>query len=159
VTRIRSARDADAGGIIDLIRSVFAEYPGCILDVDGEMPELRRLASYFEQRGGRVWVAEDEHGIVGCVGFTPSSDAGGVELKKLYVRSRERNKGLGGKLVTLVEHEAARQQAAFIDLWSDTRFETAHRFYTTRGYVHTGRTRELFDKSATVEYYFRRGLG
>lgn len=157
--RIRFARDEDAAGIIHLIGSVFDEYPGCVLDVDGEMPELRRVASHFEEHDGSFWVAEDEHGIVGCIGFTPSSERGGVELKKLYVRAGARTQGLGGKLASLVEAEAARRGAAFVDLWSDTRFETAHRFYAMRGYVRSERTRELFDKSASVEYYFRRELG
>jgi N-acetylglutamate synthase-like GNAT family acetyltransferase len=157
--RIREARDSDAAALIDLIGAVFAEYAHCVLDVDGEMPELRRIASDFTEHDGRFWVAESEHGgLRGCIGVTPAREHGGVELKKLYVASSARRTGLGGRLLELVLEDAARRGARFIDLWSDTRFETAHGFYERRGFLRNGVTRELGDLSGTVEYYFRRAL-
>lgn len=151
---VRDARDSDAAGLIALISAVFAEYPGCVMDVDGELPELRRIASYFAEHDGRFWVAERGGVIVGSVGVSPATDPRGVELKKLYVARSEREGGLGSRLVELVEAEAERRDAAFIDLWSDTRFSTAHTFYARRGWVRGPETRELHDKSNTVEYYF-----
>jgi putative acetyltransferase len=50
--RIRAARDSDAGGLISLIGDVYAEYPGCILDVDGEEPDLRAICSAYAAKGG-----------------------------------------------------------------------------------------------------------
>lgn len=157
--RLRDGHDSDAAALIDLIGSVFTEYAHCVLDVDGEMPELRRIAADFAERDGRFWVAEGEHGrLVGCVGVTPAREPGGVELKKLYVASSARRAGLGGRLLQLVLEEAARRGARFVELWSDTRFETAHGFYRRRGFVASGASRELGDSSDTVEYYFRRVL-
>ncbi len=153
--RLRDARDADADGLIALIGSCFAEYPNCILDVDGEIPELRGIATYFARHEGRCWVAERDASVVGCVGVTPATEPGGVELKKLYVLAPERRHRLGSRLTDLVEDEGRRRGARFVDLWSDTRFEAAHRFYEARGYVRSGETRELHDQSDTVEYYFR----
>jgi putative acetyltransferase len=155
---LRPGRDSDAQGLIALIGGVFSEYPGCVLELDGEMPELRRIASYFAEHDGRFWVAEREGEIVGCIGLTPASDPRGIELKKLYVRSTERKSGLGGRLVALVEAAAHERGAAFIDLWSDTRFTTAHAFYEKRGWVRGPNTRELHDLSQTVEYYFSKPL-
>lgn len=155
---IRDARDEDAAGLIALIGGVFAEYPGCVLDVDGELPELRAIATYFHRAAGRFWVAERDGRVVGSVGFTPSSAPGGVELRKLYVQRDERCHGLGGRLLSRVEEEARARGAAFVDLWTDTRFETAHRFYARRGYVRGPETRALHDKSNTVEYYFCKTL-
>lgn len=155
---LREARDDDASGLIDLIGRTFAEYPGCILDVDGEMPELRRIASYFREHDGCFWVADRGDRVVGCVGLTPSAEPGGIELKKLYVSRDERESGIGGRLVELVEREAARRGARFVDLWSDTRFTTAHAFYAKRGWVRGPTTRELHDVSGSVEYYFKRVL-
>jgi putative acetyltransferase len=155
---IREARDDDAPGLIALIGAVFAEYPGCVLDVDGEMPELRRIASSFAEAGGRFWVAARGALIVGCIGMAPASEAGGIELKKLYVARELRKSGLGSRLVDLVEAQARAERATFIDLWSDTRFTTAHGFYEKRGYTRSSQTRELHDKSATVEYYFRKAI-
>lgn len=155
---IRDARDDDAEGLIALIGGCFAEYPGCLLDVDGELPELRAIATAFRGWQGRFWVAERAGRVVGCVGFTPGKKAGYAELKKLYVERPARTAGLGGALCSLAEDEARKAGFTRMDLWSDTRFTTAHRFYEKRGYARGPTTRELHDISNTVEYYFERGL-
>ncbi len=129
-----------------------------MLDVDGEMPELRAVATAFARLGGRFWVGERGGRVVGSIGFSPSAGGTGVELKKLYVEKSARETGLGGKLCALVEAEARARGAAYVELWSDTRFETAHRFYERRGWLRGDQTRELFDKSDTVEFYFRKPL-
>ncbi len=155
---IRDARDSDAEDLIELITSVFDEYPGCVMDVDGEMPELLRIASWFAEHDGEFWVAEQDGRVVGCIGYTPAADPSGVELKKLYVSRSAREGGIGGRLTERVEAAARRRGARFIDLWSDTRFETAHVFYARRGWRKSGATRELHDKSNTVEFYFEKPL-
>jgi len=158
VIEIRSARDSDADGLIRLIGAVFDEYPGCVLDVDGELPELRRIAGWSQEHAGEFFCAERAGTIVGCVGFALAHDAGGIELKKLYVDASERKSGLGGQLLAKIEKRAGELDAKFIDLWSDTRFVTAHAFYEKRGFVRGPVTRPLHDKSHTIEYYFRKEL-
>jgi putative acetyltransferase len=153
---VRDARDDDQDALVELIGRCFAEYPGCVMDID-ELPELRAIASYSRAHGGRFWVVE-EHGegaprVVACAGFTEVP--GGLELKKLYVSRSARRRGLGGRLCALVEGAARERGAGFIELWSDTRFADAHRLYRGRGYRQSEETRELHDKSATVEYHFR----
>jgi N-acetylglutamate synthase-like GNAT family acetyltransferase len=152
---LRDARDDDALDLIELIGGVFGEYVGCMLDVDGEIPELRRIASWAAEHRGEMWVAEREGRVVGCCGYSDEGDH--LELKKLYVHRRERTSGLGSIFASRVEAIAAAKDKRFVDLWSDTRFTTAHRFYERRGYT-KGPTRELGDKSATVEFYFRKDL-
>jgi GNAT superfamily N-acetyltransferase len=56
---------------IRLIGDAWAEYPNCILDVDGEVPELRALATYFAEGRRRLWVAEEEGRLVGMVATRP----------------------------------------------------------------------------------------
>ena len=153
---IREARDSDSEQLIELIGEVFAEYPGCVLDVDGEMPQLRRPASAFAEWDGRLWVAEQGGRIEGCVGL--AVDDGGAELKHLYVARAARGRGLGNRLCQLVEDEAARRGHDAIELWSDTRFQDAHRLYERRGYARGLQTRELHDLSASVEYQYRKSL-
>jgi putative acetyltransferase len=155
---IRDAGDADAADLIALIGGCFSEYPGCVMDVDGELPELRAIATAFRAWNGRFWAAEREGRVVGCVGFTPGKKPGVAELKKLYVEKAARRTGLGATLCTLAEDEARKAGYSRMEMWSDTRFATAHRFYEKRGYQRGPRTRELFDKSDTVEYYFDRAL-
>ncbi len=154
--RIRPARDTDADGLIHLIGSCWSEYPGCILDVDAEEPHLRAIATHFTCRGGRFWVAEQEATIVGSVGLAPVDDPNGIELHKLYVLREARQTGLGGTLTQLAEDSAREAGATFIELWSDTRFETAHRFYERRGYRRSPTTRDLNDLSNSTEYHFRK---
>lgn len=154
----REAHDDDAAGLIALIGGVFAEYPGCVMDVDGELPELRAIASHFREHDGEFWVTVRDGGIVGCIGYSRAKDPSGVELKKLYVHASARQHGLGGQLHDRVEARARERGARFIDLWSDTRFTTAHAFYERRGYQRAATTRELHDKSFTVEFYFRKDL-
>jgi putative acetyltransferase len=151
------ARDDHAAGLIELIQSVFSEYEGVLFLLE-ELPELRRIASSFRADDGRFWCALRAGRIVGCVGFTASRDPDGVELKKLYVARSERRRGLGDHLTRMVEQEAARRGKRFVELWSDTRFTTAHRFYRRRGYRDDGATRELGDASRSRELYFRKRL-
>lgn len=151
------AKDEHGAALGALIERIFAEYEG-VLFLSQEMPELERIATSFEAAGGRFWCAFRGETMVGSVGYTPTGDGHGVELKKLYVAKTEREHGLGGRLLSLVEEAAAGRGAGYVDLWSDTRFVIAHRFYERRGYRKDGRTRELGDASDTVEYYFRREL-
>jgi putative acetyltransferase len=155
---IRDARDDDEHGLISLVDACFQEYPGCVTDVDGEMPELRAIASYAEKCGGRFWVAELGGRIVGSVGVVPSGN-GGYELLKLYVSAEGRSNGLGRTLVGLVEDEARNRGAGYVELWTDTRFTRAHRLYELLGYRSSGRTRDLQDKSNSSEFHYVRAWG
>jgi putative acetyltransferase len=157
--RIREAKDEDAPGIIELVREVFAKYPGCVFDLD-EMPDLRAFHSATRARGGRSWVAEVDLRVVGCIAIEPSTGPakaqGGWEIHRLYVAPSEWGSALGHELMAHAEEAARLQGASFLELWSDTRFDRAHRFYERRGFVRGKETRELHDKSQSVELYFRR---
>jgi putative acetyltransferase len=159
VITLRDAHDDDGLDVAALLGAVFSEYDGCLF-IAAEMPELRRLATTFREADGAFFVAHREvlgvPVLVGCVGYTTHGDT--VELKKLYVAKPERRTGLGARLVATVEEAATARGASAIDLWSDTRFETAHRFYERRGYERTGAMRPLHDASATEEFYFRKPL-
>ena len=156
---LRSASDDDADGLIELIGDVFAEYPGCVLDVDGEMPDLRAIATAYAALDGRFWVAEAAGRIVGCIGCRPSpEDPDMAELMRLYVHASARRMGLGARLTGIVEDEAVRRRSRGIVLWSDTRFLDAHRLYERLGYLRQPRTRSLYDASNTVEFCFRKSF-
>jgi len=152
---IRDARDDDSDRLIALIDAVYAEYPGCVLDVDGEEPHLRRPASAFAEWAGRLWVVEEDGRLVACAGFRDAADA--VELKHLYVAAAARRRGLGRRLTELVEIAGRARGRRWVELWSDTRFTDAHRLYERLGYVRGG-VRELHDRSASVERHYRKAL-
>jgi len=152
VSTVRPARDSDAVAVISLIARVFAEYPGCVLDVEREEPGLKAPASSFD----RFWVVEEDGEVVGCVGCALGE--GVAELKKLYLDARVRGRGLARRLIELVEDTARAHGARRIELWSDTRFTNAHAVYGRCGYRHTGRTRDLHDLSNTTEYHYEKEL-
>lgn len=155
--KIREARDEDAGQLIALIEACYSEYDGCVLRVDEETPELRKIATAHLDLGGRFWVAEHNGALAGSVGLVPGNAPGVIEMKKLYVAKDARKIGLGARLCSLVEVEAMSRGAEAVELWSDTRFEDAHRLYERRGYER-GKTRELHDASKSVEHYYRKDL-
>ncbi len=162
MTLIRPARDADAHALIALIGDVYREYHGCVLDVDGEMPDLRAIASAYDQVGGQFWVAEAEGVAVGCCGMADAAarpgGGRGQELHRLYVAARARRTGLAGRFLDLVEAAARERRGRFVELWSDCRFVTAHGFYHRRGYVQQPEIRMLGDLSHTAEYHFLKWL-
>lgn len=156
---VRPVRDSDSAALVALIGSCWAEYPGIVLDVDGEEPWLRAPASAYRRWGGRMWVLVPDggDGPVACVGVKPHGP-GVVELKSLYVAAAARRRGLGSRLTRMVEEEARRSGALRVELWSDSRFADAHRMYERLGYRRTGNTRDLHDLSHTTEYEFVRDL-
>ncbi len=155
---LRAGRDADAEGFIALIGACWSEYPGIVFDVDGELPELRALASHYAVKGGALWAAEADGRVVGMIAVAPCSGADAWEIGRLYVLPAWRGGGLAHRLLDTAEAHARAGHAARLVLWSDTRFERAHRFYEKRGYRRDGPIRALNDKSNTLEFGYAKPL-
>lgn len=153
---LRPGRDSDADGLIALIGRCWADYPGCILDVEHEEPELLALASHYAARGGASWVAEDGGTIVGMAAAVPTD--GAWEMKKLYLHPDRHGSGLGQRLLDTAEAHAWAAGATRLVLWTDTRFARAHRFYEKRSWVRDGPIRALDDRSHTLEYSYSKPL-
>lgn len=165
VPGLRDVRDADAAGLQELIRTIWSEYPACVLDVDAEEPWLRAPATAYDPPGKRFWVVEGAGRaggagrIAACVGIRPGPGADGwFELKSLYVAAGARRNGLGRALVRLVERQARNAGWMRGRLWTDSRFHDAHRLYTSLGWQGTGTERELHDLSSTTEHEMVRDL-
>ncbi|MDY0883420.1 GNAT family N-acetyltransferase [Dongia soli] len=154
---IREARDSDAAGIIEVIRATYAEYPGCIFDLENELPELKKPASYFAADKGKLWIAEREGEVVGTFGFLPAEKAGGVELQKVCLRYDQRGSGLAARMFEIALAEAHGRGARFIELWTDTRFQSAHRFYEKLGFKRMPGERLVNDlsRSSEVQYLLK----
>jgi putative acetyltransferase len=155
---IREARDDDAWDLVGLVAGCWSEYPGCVLDVHGEAPELLAIATAYQASGGRFWVAESSGRLVASAGLAPGPSPLSAWLQKLYVARAARRAGLGTRLVTLVETEATSRGATRVELWSDSRFADAHHFYERHGYLRDDATRELNDLSNTLEYHYLKDL-
>jgi GNAT superfamily N-acetyltransferase len=165
--RIRPGEDADAERLIGLIGACWAMYPGVRMDVDGEMPELRMLATYYARAGGALWVAEDGGAVTGMAATRPSGVVAPViargeatrqsaawEICRVYVHPSQHGTGLAHGLLNTAEAHATESGAARLVLWSDTRFDRAHRFYEKRSYVRAGPIRVLHDISNSLEFAY-----
>jgi len=155
---IRPGQDSEGGGIIALIRACWSNYPGITMDVDREMPELRALGSYYVGQGGQLWTAEAGGKVVGMIAVRPT-DPTSWEICRVYVDPSLHGSGLGHALLDTAEGHAIPAGAERLVLWSDTRFERAHRFYEKRGYVRHGSLRVLNDISNSVEFGYVRAVG
>ncbi|MFC5504655.1 GNAT family N-acetyltransferase [Bosea massiliensis] len=155
---IRPARDSDSEPLAALIAASFAEYPNCLFEWS-EFPELRRPASHFAGKGGRLWVVDaPDGGIAASLGATPVPEQNAVEITKVYAAPAFRGSGLAQAL--FAEALAFAQDGGFdaMMLWSDTRFARGHRFYEKLGFRRWPGERYLADVSATWEYHFRLDL-
>lgn len=157
---VRPARDEDGDALGWLMARCWADYPGSYFDRHGEMKGLDTIATDFETAGGMAWAAVRDDRIIGSVAVAPVGDVGGAwEVTKVYVDPRLRRSGLGRRLMDLAEEHVADRGGRRIVLWTDYRFETAHRFYERLGYARDGRTRTLADLSNTMEYFYAKRLG
>lgn len=104
---LRPARDDDAEGLIALIGGCFAQYEGCVMDIDGVDSTLKAVETHFREVGGKFWVLEDPaagNRIVASVGHSPSGTmgAGVMELNRLYVNNDYRRRGIATDLLNLI---------------------------------------------------------
>ncbi len=147
---IRLGRDSDGSALIALIAKCWAAYRGLKLDVDGEMPELHALATYYD---GALWVAEQQKSTVGMIATRPvPADDGTWEICRVYVDPALHGSRLAHELLDTAESHALRRGAHRLVLWTDTRFERAHAFYEKRSYIRQGGIRVLNDKSSSLEF-------
>ncbi|MDX2103431.1 MAG: GNAT family N-acetyltransferase [Alphaproteobacteria bacterium] len=155
---LRPARDGDADDVIAVISRCFDLYPGCVTDVDGEMPELRRIASAYTDVDGAIWVIEQRSRVVALIGIAEAAarpgTGRGMEIHRLYVDPDTRRQGFGRLLLSEAERYAVTRGARFLEAWSDIRFTDAHRLYERMGYRRRPEIRILGDLSNSAEYHF-----
>jgi GNAT superfamily N-acetyltransferase len=148
---IRPGQDADGTAMIALIWACWSGYPGIRMDVDREMPELHALGTYYAEKGGALWVAGSDVKIVGMVAVRPT-DGATWEICRLYVEPSLHGSGIAHALLDQAERHAIAAGAQRLVLWSDTRFERAHRFYEKRCFLRFGPVRALNDISDSLEF-------
>lgn len=153
---IRAGTARDAAAVVGLIGRVFQEY-GWIWDPPREVPDLLAFeAHYVEPRGG-FWVVVDRGRVVGSAGVE-RLEAGVAELHRLYLAPERRGQGLGEALIDQVVDWCRARSIGRLVLWSDTRFEHAHRLYLRLGFRQHGERTLVGDVNDSREYGFRRDL-
>jgi GNAT superfamily N-acetyltransferase len=153
--KIEPARQGDARGVVELIGRVFAEY-GWIWDPAVEVPDLLRWEGY-EPPHGAFFIIRDGERVAGSVGVD-RVDAGTAELHRLYLDPHLRGQGLGEALVDAILDWCRAQRLVRLVLWSDTRFEHAHRLYERKGFRRTGERELPDDVNQSREYGYERDV-
>jgi GNAT superfamily N-acetyltransferase len=154
---IRPVIDNDAEGLFALIGACFAEYDGVHLEPEGLDRDLHSYATNIAAADGEAFAVDRDGALVALVSYAPLMGAR-FQLKRIYLSNQLRGSGMGLKLLCYVESRARDRGATEMELWSDTRFGRAHRFYEREGYVRQDETRDLGDISNTTEFQFIKQL-
>jgi GNAT superfamily N-acetyltransferase len=80
-----------------------------------------------------LWVALDEGDVVGSVALRDLGNRE-LELKRMYLRSSQRGRGLGKQLLATALDWARANGATLIKLDTSERMETAQRLYEAHGF-------------------------
>jgi O-acetylserine/cysteine efflux transporter len=145
----------DSPGVIDLIGRVYAEY-NFVYDPRVEVPDLFRFEEHYAPPNGAFFVVREGTLVVGSVGVE-RVDGETAELHRLYLDARLRGRGTGRALVQAALAWCRGEQGITrMILWSDTRFDQAHRLYTRMGFRRTGERTLPDDLNQTREYGFER---
>ncbi|HEY3848830.1 MAG TPA: GNAT family N-acetyltransferase [Acetobacteraceae bacterium] len=79
-------------------------------------------------------------------------DSPAWEICRVYVLPSHHGSGVSHALLAAAEAHAIAAGTTRLVLWSDTRFDRAHRFYEKRSYVRAGPIRVLQDISHSLEF-------
>jgi putative acetyltransferase len=130
---MRAATNADAAAVRQLVFGVLGEYglKPSPADTDADLFDLE--ASYFS-RGGRFDVLVDGDGkIIGTVALYPT-EAGTVELRKMYLHKETRGQGHGRRLLEHALAAAKQMRIRRITLETASVLKEAIALYTRYGF-------------------------
>jgi GNAT superfamily N-acetyltransferase len=140
--------------VVELIGRVYVEY-GFVYVPEVEVPDLFRFDQHYAAPRGAFFVVREDTVVVGSVGVERLDD-GAAELHRLYLDAHLRGRGTGKALIEAVLEWCRAQKISRLILWSDTRFDQAHRLYERMGFRQTGERTLPDDLNQTREYGFER---
>jgi putative acetyltransferase len=131
--RLRPANNKDREQIADLVYGVLREYglkpDGACTDAD-----LKDIEHAYFDRGGTFRVLDEDGSIIGAYGLYPV-DERTCELRKMYLRSSHRGRGLGKLLLDDALVNAARMGFERVTLETASVLKEAIALYESYGFV------------------------
>ncbi|MFP6581744.1 MAG: GNAT family N-acetyltransferase [Candidatus Hydrogenedentota bacterium] len=141
---LREATAADTEFIIRLIGDLYRDYGFEICLEDAEA-DLADIAKHFEP-GSFMVLCDDNDTVRATVALTADSERPDVAwMKRLYLDATLQGEGHADRLLEWALGRACAIGCTRVELWSDTLFERAHRFYTKHGFRHDGVIRHMTD--------------
>ena len=148
---IRDWQPGDRTLAAAVISRVLAEY-GLVWEATGADRDVLAVESCYLEVGGKFWVVEQQGEIVGTVAYCPiTRGIRAVEIRKMYLLSKAREKGLGKFLLQQLEKVIVAQ--GFQEIWLETAsvLKEAVQLYESSGYqpamgVETRRCDRLYIK-------------
>ena len=132
--RLRPANNKDCEKLTNLVYDVLREYN---LKPDPEVTDvdIKDIEQSYFERGGTFYVLEEKDGsIVGAYGLYPI-DSQVCELRKMYLQSAYRGKGLGKFLLDSALSEARQLRFKRIILETASVLKEAINLYKSYGFV------------------------
>ncbi len=132
----RPIEEKDNMELAILIRSIFEEYnapkTGSVYDDE----QTDNLYQAFIGINAEYWVVESEHKIVGGCGFYPTKGLpeSCAEIVKFYFDSQLRGKGIGSRLLKMIEQKAFKAGYKQLYIESFGHFKEAVYLYEKQGY-------------------------
>jgi putative acetyltransferase len=118
--------------------------------------EIDRIVHYYGERGGGFWVAVDGSRIVGMFGLESSPMAGSMELRRMYVDTEARRRGIARKMLAFAEAECRRRNIFQIELSTSELQTEALSLYRNSGYHEAGEKVALNASNKTIGGGIRR---
>ncbi len=133
---IRPIEEKDNKILAALIRNVFDEFGAPKKDTVYDDPRTDMLYQSFEDINAEYWVVECDGEILGGCGFYPTKGLpeSYAEIVKFYLSDKSRGKGVGSRLLGMVEERAykAGYKNLYIESFDD--FKQAVALYKKMGY-------------------------
>ncbi|MCA9562088.1 MAG: GNAT family N-acetyltransferase [Myxococcales bacterium] len=140
---LRKARHSDAEQIIALIGSIYQEYGERIMLGDADK-DLTDIEANYPDVGGDFVVWEVDGQIVGTHAILPG-ESQAAYTRRFYLAPAWRGSGIADQLMDWAVEWAVQNGFVRVELWTDTRFERSHSYYTKRGFRRTGGERQMVD--------------
>ncbi len=131
---IRDWRDSDRTDTANVIKTVLEEY-GLPWQPESADRDVIEVESAYLAVGGEFWVVEQNRTIVGTAAYQPiARGQNAVEIRKMYLQSEVRGKGLGKYLLTQLEKAIAIKD--YQEIWLETAsiLKEAVKLYERNGY-------------------------
>lgn len=135
---IRSIEEEDNMSIARVLRASVEEHDAPKVGTFYDDPHTDKMFQTFNIKDAEYWVVEGNGEILGGAGFYPTKGLpkGYAELSKFHFRPELRGKGIGKRLLQLIEQRAIKAGYTHMYIVSYLQFGNAVSMYEKHGYEH-----------------------